>query len=33
MADKCVDGYLFTSLEFGTEWMRKGIIRNDYKDS
>lgn len=26
LADKCVNGYLFTSSEFGNEWIQKGII-------
>ncbi|MEQ1675888.1 MAG: glycosyltransferase family 4 protein [Chitinophagaceae bacterium] len=26
LADKCVNAYLFTSLEFGHQWVQKGII-------
>lgn len=31
MADSSVDGYLFSSKEFGKEWIEKGIIRNEQK--
>jgi glycosyltransferase involved in cell wall biosynthesis len=31
LADKCVNGYLFTSAEFGKEWVQKGIIINPDK--
>ena len=30
-ADKCVNGYLFTSSEFGNEWLQKGIISSCHK--
>jgi len=30
-ADKCVNGYLFTSSEFGNEWLQKGIISSRHK--
>jgi hypothetical protein len=28
LADRCIDGYLFVSREFGKEWGRSGIIKN-----
>lgn len=28
LADKFVDGYFFASKEFGSQWMKKGIIRD-----
>ena len=31
IADRSVDGYLFTSDEFGEEWRKKGIIKNKEK--
>jgi glycosyltransferase involved in cell wall biosynthesis len=31
LADRCVDAYLFTSNEFGKEWIEKGIINNKEK--
>jgi glycosyltransferase involved in cell wall biosynthesis len=31
IADKCVDAYLFTSEEFGTDWIKKGIIHDPQK--
>ncbi len=31
LADKCVDAYVFTSLEFGEEWVRAGIIGSEKK--
>jgi len=31
LADKCIDAYLFTSREFGKEWMQTGIITNEKK--
>lgn len=30
-ADKCIDGYLFTSAEFGEAWIKAGIISNQEK--
>lgn len=30
-ADQYIDGYFFSSLEFGTEWINKGIIKNENK--
>ncbi|GAA4736619.1 glycosyltransferase family 4 protein [Flavisolibacter ginsenosidimutans] len=31
LADRCVDGYLFTAKETGKEWVGKGIVANDKK--
>jgi glycosyltransferase involved in cell wall biosynthesis len=31
LADTCVDAYLFTSSEFGEQWIAKGIIKNHSK--
>ena len=31
LADKCVDGYLFASSEFGEEWIKKNIISRSQK--
>jgi glycosyltransferase involved in cell wall biosynthesis len=31
IADKCVNGYLFASAEYGKEWMNKGIIKKPGK--
>jgi len=31
LADKFVDHYFFVSKEFGIQWMKKGIIRNERK--
>ena len=31
LADRCVDGYLFTSEEMGYQWISKGIIGNQKK--
>jgi glycosyltransferase involved in cell wall biosynthesis len=31
LADKCVDAYLFSSYEFGKEWMDRGIISRKEK--
>lgn len=31
LADRFVDGYLFSSLEFGTEWVNKGIVKEKNK--
>ena len=31
LADKCVNAYLFASLEFGNDWIEKGIIEDQKK--
>lgn len=31
LADRCVNAYLFTSSEFGIEWIKRGNIRNEQK--
>jgi len=31
LADKCVNGYLFSSIEFGKEWIQKGVIKSGKK--
>jgi glycosyltransferase involved in cell wall biosynthesis len=31
LADSCVDAYLFTSAEFGKEWIKNGIMKDEKK--
>jgi glycosyltransferase involved in cell wall biosynthesis len=31
MADRCIDAYLFSSVDFGKQWLQNGIIKDNRK--